>query len=59
MPDPAHVQTSSDFGYTMFPGTCLSKAQEKKELETVVVELLNAGHGSKDKLEQIKAMLEA
>ena len=34
-------------------------AAEKKELETVVAELLNAGHGSKDKLEQIKAILEA
>ncbi|VAI39520.1 unnamed protein product [Triticum turgidum subsp. durum] len=33
VPDPAHVQTSTDFGYTMFPGTCLSKAQEKKVLE--------------------------
>ncbi|XBH87177.1 hypothetical protein VPH35_074691 [Triticum aestivum] len=34
-------------------------AQEKKELEKVVADLLNAGHGSKEKLEQIKAILEA
>ncbi|KAF7045280.1 hypothetical protein CFC21_054401 [Triticum aestivum] len=33
VPDPAHVRTSTDFGYTMFPGTCLTKAQEKKVLE--------------------------
>ena len=34
-------------------------AQEKKELEKVVVDLLNAGHESNKKLEQIKAILEA
>ena len=34
-------------------------AEEKKQLEKVVAELLTAGHGSKDKLEQIKAILEA
>nr|XP_020147901.1 uncharacterized protein LOC109733113 [Aegilops tauschii subsp. strangulata] len=34
-------------------------AQEKKELEKVVADLLNAGHGSKEKLEKIKAILEA
>ncbi|KAM3231432.1 hypothetical protein ACQJBY_061546 [Aegilops geniculata] len=33
VPDPAHVQVSTDFGYTMFPRTCLTKAQEKKVLE--------------------------
>ncbi|KAE8797192.1 hypothetical protein D1007_27751 [Hordeum vulgare] len=34
-------------------------AQEKKELEKVVADLLNAGHGSKEKLEKIKAILES
>ncbi|KAI5006146.1 hypothetical protein ZWY2020_033389 [Hordeum vulgare] len=34
-------------------------AQEKKELDLVVANLLNAGHGSKEKLEKIKAILEA
>ena len=34
-------------------------AEEKKELEKVVADLLNAGHGSKEKLEQIKAILES
>ncbi|XP_044428528.1 uncharacterized protein [Triticum aestivum] len=34
-------------------------AQEKTELEKVVADLLNAGHGSKEKLEKIKAILEA
>ncbi|KAE8791702.1 putative chloride channel-like protein CLC-g [Hordeum vulgare] len=34
-------------------------AQEKKELEKVVLDLLNDGHGSKEKSEKIKAILEA
>ena len=34
-------------------------AQEKTDLEKVVADLLNAGHGSKEKLEKIKAILEA
>ena len=34
-------------------------AQEKTELEKVVADLLNVGHGSKEKLEEIKAILEA
>jgi hypothetical protein len=34
-------------------------AQEKTELQKVVADLLNAGHGSKEKLEKIKAILEA
>ena len=33
--------------------------QDKKELEEVVADLLNAGHGSKEKLEQIKAIIES
>ncbi|KAI5010532.1 hypothetical protein ZWY2020_012669 [Hordeum vulgare] len=32
---------------------------EKKELEKVVGDLLNVGHGSKEKLEKIKDILEA
>jgi hypothetical protein len=32
---------------------------QEKELEKVVADLLNAGHGSKEKLGQIKAILEA
>jgi hypothetical protein len=34
-------------------------AEEKKELEIVVADVLNAGHGSKEKLEKFKAILEA
>lgn len=32
--------------------------EEKKKLEFVVAELLKAGHGSKEKLERIKVILE-
>ncbi|KAE8786507.1 hypothetical protein D1007_39661 [Hordeum vulgare] len=34
-------------------------AEEKKELEKVVADLLNARHGSKEKLDQIKAIPES
>ncbi|XP_047052142.1 B3 domain-containing protein Os12g0591400-like [Lolium rigidum] len=33
VPDPGHVQTSSDISYTMLPGCRLTKAQDKKVLE--------------------------
>lgn len=32
-PDPAHVQTSTDFGYTTLPGCRLTKAQDEKVLD--------------------------
>lgn len=31
--DPAHVQTSTDFGYTTLPGCRLTKAQDEKVLD--------------------------
>ncbi|KAE8775871.1 putative chloride channel-like protein CLC-g [Hordeum vulgare] len=34
-------------------------AEEKKELDKVVGDLVNVGHGSKEKLEKIKYILEA
>jgi hypothetical protein len=33
VPDPGHVQTSSDISYTTLPGCRLTKAQDKKVLE--------------------------
>ena len=32
--------------------------EEKKNLESVIVELLKGGHGSKEKLQKIKSILE-
>ncbi|KAM0888020.1 hypothetical protein ACQ4PT_028617 [Festuca glaucescens] len=34
VPNPGHVQTSTDFGYTMLPGCCLTRAQDEKVLQT-------------------------
>ncbi|KAK1606245.1 hypothetical protein QYE76_029918 [Lolium multiflorum] len=33
VPNPGHVQTSTDFDYTMLPGCCLTKAQDEKVLQ--------------------------